>query len=221
MATADLLLAQALRVGEQGLGGLEVRLLLLDELRELVLELRLLVLERAQLRLELRLLARALRVLDLRLDLPLVGLVLRQPLDDRRQLLRRLGALADHRPRLRARRGDLLVQRHLLGLELVRGGLELRLLLRVGLRLPLELRLLRLQAPLLLLELLLLRGQLLALRIERVRLRRSAAACWLFPCFCSCSSCFCRLCACCCWLVYSLLGFGGIPSLTATSSGPL
>jgi hypothetical protein len=111
-------------------------------------------------------------VVDLGLDLSLVGLVLRQPAKDRGQLLRRLRAVADHRARLRASRDDLLVQRDLLGLELVRGGLQLRLLLGVGLRLPLELRLLRLQASLLLLELLLLLGQLLALRVERVCLRR-------------------------------------------------
>src|ERR1044072_4940818 len=137
----------------------------------LVLERRLLLLERRELRLEILLLARALRVRDLRLDLPLLGLVLRHLLQDRRQRFRRLGAVADDLLRLRARAGDLLVQRHLLGLELVRGGLELRLLLLVGLRLARELGAVRLPASPLLLELLLMRGQLLALRVQRVRLR--------------------------------------------------
>ena len=64
--------------------------------------------------------------------------------------------LADDLLRLGAGRRDLLVQRDLVRLELVRGRLELRLLLRVRLRLPLEARLLGLRRPLLLLERLLL-----------------------------------------------------------------
>ena len=155
-------------MGEERLGRLAVRLVLLDELLQLLLERRLRLLERGELRLELLLLARVRRVLDLLFDLLLLGLVLRQLLQGGGQLLGRLRAVADELLRLRAPAGDLLVQCHLLGLELVRRGLNLRLLLLVRLRLSLERSLLRLQAALLLLELFLLRRELVALRGERV-----------------------------------------------------
>ena len=141
---------------------------------ELLLEARLLILELAQLRLELGLLARALGVLDLRLDLPLLRLVLRQPPDDRRELLGHLRPLADDLLRLGARRDDLLVQGDLVGLELVGRRLELSLLLRVRLRRTFEARLFGLERALLLLESLLLLLERGLLARERVGLLRQA-----------------------------------------------
>jgi hypothetical protein len=121
---------------------------------------------------------------------------------------------------LRAGRDDLFRQGDLIRLELVRSRLKLRLFPRVGLRLAFETRLLTLEARLLLLESLLLLAELLTLERERVRLC-SQLLLLAFPCFCSCRSWFCRLSACFFWLVYSLLVVAGVPSLIATSSGPL
>jgi hypothetical protein len=114
----------------------------------------------------------------------------------------------------------LLVQGHLLRLELVRGRLELGLFLRVCSRLPLKLPLLALQASLLLLQLLLLRGELPPLGVERVCLRRELFLLAL-PLLLLLLELLLQALRLSCWLVYSLLGFGGVPSLTATSSGPL